>query len=154
MNTNRFRAFLVLATSLISSCSHPKALLLYERIVLQESSRDSSTVEFNKDYLDQLFVRLQEHLDFKNLYSVLLVKEGFHHLRDVFQRLPKRATTECKVRYEKRSVSAGRHRLGQMILHGSQPNDGRVVPGLSDRICRLAETQDHHSSRIDHANRP
>ncbi len=76
MNIHWLCAFAILATSLIFGCSHPKPLLSYERVILQQSSGDSSTLEFNKDYLDQLFVHLQENPDFENLHSVLIVKDG------------------------------------------------------------------------------
>jgi CubicO group peptidase (beta-lactamase class C family) len=76
MNTPRLCAFAILATSVIFGCSHPRPLLSYETVTLQESSGDSSTPEFNKEYLDQLFVHLQENPDLDNLYSVLIVKDG------------------------------------------------------------------------------
>jgi CubicO group peptidase (beta-lactamase class C family) len=60
----------------IFSCSTPKTIVSYEKVVLQNYKKDSTETGFNKSILEEMYQKIATHKDFKIAQSMLIVKDG------------------------------------------------------------------------------
>ncbi|MDX5422784.1 MAG: beta-lactamase family protein, partial [Hymenobacteraceae bacterium] len=67
---------LMLAISLLASCSTPKASISYERVALQESPAVATTPGLNQSMLNEMHTRIQTQAEYKHAFSMLMVKDG------------------------------------------------------------------------------